>query len=111
MQIQWKNTLLGVLEPPSFRQRFPLDPRDIGKGTVTSECVARLDQTTSFVGISTGLTQKTLVRPLYHFSILQPAGLFFLFLTRTEGEWAGELHSYKVTKALYCQGTKIKNIF
>ena len=54
---------------------------------------------------------ENLIGPLYQFSILKPGGLFFLFLPRTEGEWAGGSHSYKVTKALYCQGTEIKNIF
>lgn len=53
---------------------------------------------------------ENLIGPLYQFSILKPGGLFFLFLSRTEGEWAGGSHSYKVTKALYCQGTEIKNI-
>lgn len=79
MQIQRKATLLRVPEPPSFPRRVPVDPRDNGRGTVTSECVAQLDRTASFVGISAGLTQKTLVSPLHHLSFLQPGGLFFLF--------------------------------
>lgn len=103
----WKPILLKVIELPNISSflRVAHEPKGCEQG---SDGI----RTCVFTPVLNHIIcWKPCCGTLCPFPILKPEGLFSLYLTRTKGEEAKELQSYKMTKALGCQEKEIKVIF